>query len=230
MEAIGFMDLKFWVGFFNIIILDLILSGDNAVVIGMAARNLPEQQRKKAIFFGAGAAILLRATLTAVATYLLEIPLLMTMGGLLLLWIALKLLLEEDEGPHVSVGTTLASAIKTIIIADVVMSLDNVVAVAASAHGNVFLVLFGLALSIPIIMWGSGLVAKVMNRIPWLMYVGSAILGYTAGSLIVEDPYISKTLLEGQEGWSIGIPIVLAVLVVLIGYTLKKNMGKQKTA
>ncbi|MFC7442250.1 TerC family protein [Laceyella putida] len=230
MEAHGLTDIQFWLGFFNIIILDIILSGDNAVVIGMAARNLPAHQRKKAIFFGAGAAILLRATLTAVATYLLKIPLLMTVGGVLLLWIAVKLLLEEEEGTHVSVGANLRSAIKTIIIADVVMSLDNVVAVAASAHGNIFLVLFGLALSIPIIMWGSGLVAKVMNRIPWLIYVGSAILGYTAGTLIVEDPYVSKTLLDGQEGWITGIPIILAILVILIGYSIKKAMGKHKTA
>lgn len=229
MEGYGLTDVQFWVGFINIIILDLILSGDNAVVIGMATRNLKEKQRKKAIVFGAGAAILLRATITAIATYLLKVPLLMTAGGILLLWIAVKLLLEEDEGKHVSAGTTLRSAIKTIITADVVMSLDNVLAVAGSAHGNIFLVLFGLALSIPIIMWGSGLVAKVMNRIPWLIFVGAAILGYTSGKLIVDDPYIAKTILAGQEGLSLGIPLVLAVLITLIGYTLKR-MGKHKTA
>ncbi|SEN06363.1 TerC family protein [Lihuaxuella thermophila] len=223
------MDTQFWIGFFNIIILDIILSGDNAVVIGMAARNLPEHQRKKAILFGAGAAVLLRASLTAIATYLLKVPLLMTVGGLLLLWIAVKLLLEEGEDAHVSGGDNLRSAIKTIIVADVVMSLDNVLAVAGAAHGNIFLVLFGLALSIPIIMWGSKLIASLLNKLPWLVYVGSAILGYTAGQLIVEDPLIEKYLLRGLHPLPEVIPVILAIIVVIAGLTLRRVMTNQKT-
>lgn len=227
MDTSLFMDTKFWIGFFNIIIIDIILSGDNAVVIGMAARHLPAHQRKKAILFGAGAAILLRASLTAIATYLLKIPLLAAIGGVLLIWIAIKLLLEEEENTHVSVGDSMRSAIKTIIVADVVMSLDNVLAVAGAAHGNIFLVLFGLALSIPIIMWGSRLVASILNKLPWLVYVGSAILGYTAGQLIVEDPIIEKHVLHGQDVLTTIIPIALAVGVVIVGYIVKK-MGDNK--
>ncbi|MGA9174824.1 MAG: TerC family protein [Thermoactinomyces sp.] len=223
-------DTAFWIGFFNIIILDLLLSGDNAVVIGMAARNLPEHQRKKAVIFGAGMAVILRASLTAIAAYLLKIPLIMTVGGMLLLWIAVNLLAEEEEDTEIALGRTLKSAIKTIIVADVVMSLDNVLAVAGAAHGSIILVLFGLALSIPIIMWGSGLVAALLNRLPWLTYVGTAILGYTAGELIVEDPVISSYLLNGQDYLDTAIPVVLAVLVMIGGHALKKANNKQKMA
>ncbi|MDQ0416296.1 YjbE family integral membrane protein [Croceifilum oryzae] len=217
------MDTQFWLSFFNIIVLDLILSGDNAVVIGMVAKNLPEDKQKKAILFGAGTAIVLRATLTAIAAYVLNVPFLMSIGGLLLLWIAVKLLVEDNgEGTHVESHQDLRSAIKTIVIADVVMSLDNVLAVAGVAHGNIYLVLFGLALSIPIIMWGSRLIAKIMNQLPWLTYVGSAILGYTAGGLIVGDKLIAKYLLQGLEGLKLLIPIALAVIVVLVGVLWKK--------
>lgn len=217
------MDTHFWIGFINIILLDLILSGDNAVVIGMAARNLPIEQRKKAIIFGAGAAIILRATLTAIAAYLLNIPLLMTLGGLLLLWIAVKLLIEDSEEAHIESGKDLRSAIKTIIVADVVMSLDNVLAVAGAAHGNILLVLFGLALSIPIIMWGSGLVARILNKLPWLVYVGSGILGYTAGGLITGDKLVAKHIIQGSDFLETFIPIFLAIIIVIVGYFFKKK-------
>jgi YjbE family integral membrane protein len=217
----------FWFGFFNILVLDILLSGDNAVIIGMAARNLPEHQRKKAIVLGSGVAVFLRASLTAIAAYLLKIPLIMTIGGILLLWIAVKLLLEEDEDTHVSVGTSLKSAIKTIIVADVVMSLDNVLAVAGAAHGSMILVLFGLGLSIPIIMWGSRLIASLLNKLPWLNFVGAAILGYTAGELIVGDPLI-ENMLDGQDLLNSAIPVGLAAAVVFGGYVLKKSLAKQK--
>jgi YjbE family integral membrane protein len=216
----SWMEPAFWLAFFNIIIIDLILSGDNAVVIGMAARKLPPAQRKKAIMFGAGVAVLLRSTLTVVAAYLLNIPLLMTVGGILLIGIAVKLLVEEDDGVDVHAGDTLKSAIKTIIIADVVMSLDNVLAVAGASHGNVFLVLMGLALSIPFIMWGSNIIAGLLNRFPWLLYVGAAVLGYTGGQLIVEDPFVHQ-LLTGLDVLNLIIPVVLAVIVVISGYAWK---------
>ncbi|SFX28609.1 integral membrane protein, YjbE family [Thermoactinomyces sp. DSM 45891] len=220
------MDAQFWLSFFNIIVLDLILSGDNAVVIGMVARNLPEDKQKKAILFGAGTAIVLRATLTAIAAYVLNVPFLMSIGGLLLLWIAVKLLVEDNsEGTHVESHQDLRSAIKTIVIADVVMSLDNVLAVAGVAHGNIYLVLFGLALSIPIIMWGSRLIAKIMNQLPWLTYVGSAILGYTAGGLIIGDKLIEKYFLQGLDTFKFLIPIALAIIVILVGVLWKKVMG-----
>lgn len=216
-------DPAFWFGFFNIIIIDIILSGDNAVMIGMAARKLPEKQRKKAIVFGAGAAVLLRATLTAIAAYLLNIPLLMTVGGILLIAIAIRLLLDNESETNVDIGDSLKSAIKTIIVADVVMSLDNVLAVAGASHGNIFLVLFGLALSIPIIMWGSNLIANLLNRMPWLVYVGAAILGFTGGQLIVEDPFIQGQLLIGMDALNYVIPLVMAVMVVIGGYAWKQR-------
>lgn len=216
----SWMEPALWLAFFNIIIIDLILSGDNAVVIGMAARKLPPAQRKKAIVFGAGIAVLLRSTLTVVVAYLLNIPLLMTVGGILLIGIAVKLLVEEDDGVDVHAGDTLKSAIKTIIIADVVMSLDNVLAVAGASHGNVFLVLMGLALSIPIIMWGSNIIAGLLNRFPWLLYVGAAVLGYTGGQLIVEDPFVHQ-LLAGLDVLNMIIPVALAAIVVISGYAWK---------
>lgn len=216
----SWMEPALWLAFFNIIIIDLILSGDNAVVIGMAARKLPPAQRKKAIVFGAGIAVLLRSTLTVVAAYLLNIPLLMTVGGILLIGIAVKLLVEEDDGVDVHAGDTLKSAIKTIIIADVVMSLDNVLAVAGASHGSVFLVLIGLALSIPFIMWGSNIIAGLLNRFPWLLYVGAAVLGYTGGQLIVEDPFVHQ-LLAGLDVLNMIIPVALAAIVVISGYAWK---------
>ncbi|WP_124727770.1 TerC family protein [Staphylospora marina] len=230
MEATMWSDTAFWLGFVNIIIIDIILSGDNAVVIGMAARNLPEHQRKKAILFGAAAAVFLRASLTAVAAYLLNIPFLMSVGGLLLLWIAVKLLVDEEESTQVTAGSSMRSAIKTIVIADVVMSLDNVLAVAGAAHGNLLLILFGLALSIPIIMWGSKLIASIMNRLPWLVYLGSAILGYTAGELILKDPFISGLVPANLRFLDLAVPMALAVLSVLAGFVVRRAIGRQKTA
>ncbi|WP_044642413.1 TerC family protein [Risungbinella massiliensis] len=220
------MEWSQFLGIFNIIIIDLILSGDNAVVIGMAARSLPVEQRKKAIMFGAGAAIVLRASLTMIATWLLHIPLLMTIGGLLLLWIAVKLQ-QDEEGPEVQAGTDLRSAIKTIIVADVVMSLDNVLAVAGVALGDLWLVLFGLVFSIPIIMWGSGLIAKLLNKFPWFVFLGAAILGYTSGELITEDRVLAHYLIQGQPLLEKGIPILLAIGVVLVGFVLRNRHNKQ---
>ncbi|GGE23226.1 hypothetical protein GCM10011571_26650 [Marinithermofilum abyssi] len=220
------MDMHFWIGFFNIIVLDLVLSGDNAVVIGMASRKLPEEQRKKAIILGTAAAVLLRVALTLIAVWLLQVPLLKAFGGVLLLWIAVKLLLEEDEvEDDLDVGQGLKAAVKTIIIADVVMSLDNVLAVAGAAHGDFFLVLFGLALSIPILMWGSKVVATLMNTLPWLTYVGAGILGYTAGQLLVEDPWIHGPLTQWWSGIIWGAPILFAVVVILIGKWWKHHQA-----
>ncbi|PTX65015.1 YjbE family integral membrane protein [Melghirimyces profundicolus] len=217
------MDAQFWIGFVNIIILDLVLSGDNAVVIGMAARRLPEKQRKQAIVWGTAAAVALRVTLTLIAVWLLKVPLLKTVGGLLLLWIALQLLADEEGEAELSVGHGFKSAIKTIIVADVVMSLDNVLAVAGAAHGNFWLVLFGLALSIPILMWGSKVVASIMNRLPWLVYVGSGILAYTAGQLIVEDPIIHNSIIRQAEFLSWLTPAALIILVLFIGRVWKER-------
>ncbi len=198
---------------FKIIVADLVLSGDNAVVIGMAARRLPPRQRRLAIVFGAGGAIGLRVLFTALVTLLLGVPLLQAIGGVLLIWIAFKLLLQEDEGHKVKEGANLADAVRTIILADVIMSFDNILAVGAAAHGNVGYLLFGLALSMPLILFGSGLISTLLNRLPWLAYLGSAVLIYAAVELILEDRRLSRyfphtALFE----WGAIITVIAAVL------------------
>ena len=188
------MDLDLIRAVFSIVIIDLVLSGDNAVVIGMASRRLPPEQRRKAIIFGAAGAIGLRVTFTAMVAILLGIPLLQAIGGVVLVWIAFKLLRQEHDEANVREGANLFEAVRTIIIADVIMSLDNILAVGGAAHGNLWLLLFGLALSMPIIMFGSNLVATLMTRLPWLVYLGSAVLAYTAGEMIFEDPIVGRYL------------------------------------
>ncbi len=208
------MEPSFWFSMFTIVLSDLLLSGDNAVVIGMAARSLPSNQRRKAIIIGSGIAVLLRASLTAVAAYLLHIPFLMTAGGLLLFFIASKLVMGAGpETAHVEVGKSFRSAIKTIIVADVVMSLDNVMAVAGAAQGNVWLVLFGLALSIPLLMWGSGFVARFIARFPLILYLGGGVLGFIAGDLIIHDPWVAQ-LIEDVELLEV-LPYATAIIILL---------------
>jgi YjbE family integral membrane protein len=219
------MESTFWISLFTIILSDLLLSGDNAVVIGMAARRLPINQRKRAILIGAGIAVVLRASLTTVATYLLNIPFLMTVGGLLLFFIASKLVIGGDEMAGVEAGQTFRSAIKTIIVADIVMSLDNVMAVAGAAHGNGWLVLFGLALSIPLLMWGSGVVARFIARFPLILYLGGAVLGYIAGDLIVHDPWVYQFIAD-VELLEV-VPYVTAILILLSSVPKRFPLGKK---
>lgn len=197
----------------SIIVIDLILSGDNAVVIGMAARRLPDEQRRKAILYGAGAAIGLRIFFTVVAALLLKVPLIQGIGGLVLLWIAYGLLRQGSEEHTVSEGANLFEAIRTIIIADVVMSLDNILAVGGAAHGNIPLLIFGLILSMSLIMFGSNVVATLMNRLPWLAYVGAAILIYTAGEMIFNDPITGQIM--PHESWLEFVIIAVLVLVIM---------------
>jgi YjbE family integral membrane protein len=178
----------------SIIVIDLVLSGDNAVVIGMAAQRLPERQRKVAILFGAGAAIVLRIALTAVAALLLTIPLLKFVGGSLLLWIGFKLLKIEEEAAHgAGASDSFRDAIMTIIIADVVMSTDNILGVAAASHGDLGLLLFGLILSMVIMMFGGSAIANMIDRFWWLAYLGSAIIVYTGAEMMLTDPWVDQT-------------------------------------
>jgi YjbE family integral membrane protein len=177
----------------RIIIVDLVLSGDNAVVIGMAAHRLPPKQRKQAILIGGGAAIALRILLTAIAALLLTIPGLQFVGGLLLLWIAFKLLKEEEEsheGIHVAAG--MRDAVLTILLADLVMSTDNVLAVAGASEGHVGLLLFGLIFSMIILMWFGSIVANLINRFLWLSYVGAAVVAWTGALMVFEDPIVVR--------------------------------------
>lgn len=217
------MESDFLLGLLNIMVINLVLSGDNAVVIAMASMNLPEKQRKKAVTWGTAGAIILRVILTIVAVYLLKIPLIQAIGGLLLAWIAVQLLMPEDHGGDDLEGSAdFWKALRTIIWADFLMSLDNVLAVAGAAQGNFTLLILGLVTSIPIIMLGSTLLAKLMQRYPVLVYVGSGILAWTAGEMITKDqivaPYIHNLHLP-----EILVPVVLTLVVLVVGYFLRQR-------
>lgn len=211
------------VAFLMIILYDLLLSGDNAVVIGMAARRLSEKNRRRAIIIGGGGAVALRIGFTLVATYLLEVPFLQALGGILLLWIAAKLMRSEDHSEHVSEADSLGQAIKTIIIADVVMSLDNILAISGAADGDRWLVLFGLGLSIPLLLVGSDLVSKLLGRFPILVYVGAILLVWTAVRMFAEDDIIHDrfTVTVGIE---IAVTVVLSVIIVFLGRRASRNV------
>jgi YjbE family integral membrane protein len=208
----------FWVAVLQIIAIDIVLSGDNAVVIALACRNLPPAQRRKGILWGVGGAIGLRVVLTAFAAALLGYPYLKLIGGVLLVWIGIKLLLPEPpEGQDIEASDKLWAAVKTIIVADFVMSLDNVIGVAAAAKDSIALLLFGLAVSIPLIVWTSQLFLKLMERFPIIITLGAGLLGYVAGSMMVSDVAI-------RDWVQAAIPVathlagaVGAVLVVAVG-------------
>ncbi|TSJ62049.1 TerC family protein [Starkeya sp. 3C] len=189
----------FWVSLLQIIWIDLLLSGDNAVVIALACRSLPEKQRKWGILLGAGAAVGLRILFALAVSFLLGVPFLKVVGAVLLFWIAIKLVLDEGgEGHHVESADSLWKAVRTIAIADAVMSLDNVVAIAAAARGHAELFIFGLLLTIPLIVFGSQLILKLISRFPILVWFGAALLGWIAGEMLVSD----KVALEAMQGWS----------------------------
>jgi len=179
---------EFWIGLLKIIWINIILSGDNAVVIALAARSLPEEQQRKAIMFGSGAAVVLRVALTVVAAKLLEVSYLQIVGGLLLLWIGAQLLSEEDEEEGGEpTQSTMGAAIRTILIADLVMSLDNVIGVAAAAKGSMVLLILGLAISIPLVVFGSAMMIKLMTRFPIVVTFGACLIGWVGGETIVSD-------------------------------------------
>lgn len=179
----------------SIILLDIVLGGDNAVVIGMASRQLPTKMRKKAIYLGTAGAIIIRVLMTLMAAYLLAVPYLQALGSLILLPIAFKLLKPaKDTSPAAPTSASFASAIKTIIIADAAMGVDNVLAIAGASHGNLLLVFIGLAISIPIVVWGSQLIARLMDRFPWLATLGASLLAYTSASMILHDKMIGSLL------------------------------------
>jgi YjbE family integral membrane protein len=210
---------EFWIALMQIIGVSIVLSGDNVVVIALAARGLPEQQQKKAIAWGSGAAVIMRIVLTIVAVELLRLPYLKIIGACLLLWIAIQLLVPEDEGEghgDASKGG-LGAAIKTILIADLVMSLDNVIAVAAAAKGNNMLLIIGLAISIPLVVFASKILLTLMDRLPVIITLGAALLGWVAGDMAVTDP-VDKPWVDLNAAflhW--GAPLACAIAVVVIG-------------
>jgi YjbE family integral membrane protein len=208
----------FWISVLQIIAIDIMLGGDNAVVIALACRKLPPEQRNKGIFWGVVGAIGLRVALIYFALQLLELPFLKIVGALLLLWIGVKLLVPEDEGHEgIDGGTTLIAAIKTIIVADAVMSLDNVIAVAGASHGSIILVTFGILVSIPIVVWGSKLVLTLMDRFPVVITLGAALLGWIAGGMMLTDPAMPVSVAQSIPQANYVFAAIGAVLVVLIG-------------
>lgn len=209
----------FWIGLAQIIGVNIILSGDNAVVIALAARSLPAHQQKRAILWGSGAAVAMRIVLTIVAVEMLRMPYLKLVGAALLLWIGIKLLLpegDEDDGDSHSTSNLMA-AVRTILIADLVMSLDNVIAVAAAAKGSLLLLIIGLAISIPLVVFGSTLLLKVMQRFPIVITIGAGLLGWVAGEMAVTDPLVREGI-ETQASWlHVVAPAAGAALVVAFG-------------
>jgi len=218
----------FWAALGSIILANVLLSGDNAVVIAMAARGLPAHQQKKAILFGSAAAIVMRIVLTLIAVKMLTLPYLKLVGGLLLLWIGTNLMADDDadhEHAHKPVG--IATAVRTILTADLVMSLDNVLAVAAAARGNTVLLVVGLAVSIPLIVFGSTMLLKVMERFPVIITAGAALLGWLAGEMMLTDPAVHAWFGTPAETMVRGAGLVGALLVVSIGKWLQ---GRAKPA
>ncbi|PYI51736.1 TerC family protein [Paenibacillus flagellatus] len=215
--------LDWFLLFLQIMLINIVLSGDNAVVIALASKNLPLHQRKQAIWWGAFGAIGLRLVLTVVAVYLLTVPYIQAAGSLLLLWIAVKLLADDDSHAHVKEASSLGKAIWTIIVADFVMSLDNVLAIAAKAEGNIPVIILGIGLSIPIIIWGSTLVMNLLNRFPILVYAGAGILGYTSGEMFVSDEKMQQYVLHHNNTAHWVIPVVTTVFVILAGFIWKRT-------
>jgi YjbE family integral membrane protein len=213
---------EFWIGLLQIIGVNILLSGDNAVVIALAARSLHGKRQKQAIMWGSAAAVVMRVILTIFAVKLLALPSLKIIGGLLLFWIAVKLLLpEEGDGKGIQGSEQLFSAIKTIMVADLVMSLDNVIGVAAAAKGNITLLILGLAISIPLIIFGSTLVLKLMQRFPVIITLGAALLGYIAGEMLVSDLLISEWIDIHAHILMVLAPVGGALFVVAAGARLK---------
>src|SRR3954468_24013624 len=215
---------EFWIGLGVIIWVNIILSGDNAVVIALAARSLPKHQQKQAIFWGAGAAVVLRIVLTIVAVKLLEFPYLKLVGGAALLWIAVQLLVpDEGGGDDVQSSSNLWSAVKTILIADLVMSTDNVIAVAAAAKGSIVLLVLGLVISIPLVVFGATLLMVLMERYPIIITLGAAVLGWTAGEMGVTDPAVVDWVKANAHWLDWIAPAMGAVLVVVVGKALARR-------
>lgn len=218
---------EFWSALLAIVVIDLVLAGDNAIVIGLAARNLPKELQKKVIFWGTVGAIAIRSMLTLTVVWLLKIPGLLLIGGLLLIWIAYKLLVEEKEHENVQAGASLWAAVKTIIIADTVMGLDNVLAVAGASHGSFILVLLGLLISVPIVVWGSTLILKWVEKYPVIIYIGAGVLAWTASKMIVDEP-ILKGFFEDNPllKWIFSIAIIAGVLYFGRVKNQTKNLEK----
>ena len=216
------MSPEFLAAGLQIIVVNLLLSGDNAVVIALACRNLPSAQRKKAVFWGVFGAVAARIVLTLFAVSLLALPWLKIVGGALLVWIGIQLIAQEEDASHdIKASSKLSAAIRTVVMADVVMSLDNVVAVAAAAQGSIALLVFGLVLSIPIVVLGSGLVMTLIKKLPWLVVAGGGLLGWIAGEMMVGD-VVAKGFVAARPWLEHGAAYAGFVLVVAVGLLVSK--------
>ncbi|HET8597827.1 MAG TPA: TerC family protein [Castellaniella sp.] len=229
-----FFETLHWGAVFQIILIDILLGGDNAVVIALACRNLQHRQRLQGILWGTAGAIILRVVLITFALTLLSVPFLKVAGGLLLLWIGVKLLLPEDDAhDKIQGGASVLAAVKTIIVADFVMSLDNVIAIAGAAQNahldhQLGYVIFGLLLSVPIIIWGSTLVLKLIDRFPIVVTFGGALLGWIAGGMLVTDAFVENQFGVVAQPVKLGVEIVCALLVVAVGKWLASRKGSTK--
>ena len=235
MEFLATID---WAVIAQIIMIDILLGGDNAVVIALACRNLHPNQRRKGIMWGTAGAIILRVALVAFAVTLLQIPFLKFTGGILLLWIGYKLMVqsEDDDGHELEASDKLWAAVKTIIVADIAMSVDNVIAIAGAAgqvdaaHHQFGYIVFGLLVSIPLIVGGSQIVLYLIDRFPWIVTLGAGLLGWIAGGMIFSDPGLIKHLGAGIENYATIAGIVAAVGVMLYGEVMKRQKKKTKQA
>jgi YjbE family integral membrane protein len=232
-SMLDFFTTLHWGAVFQIIVIDILLGGDNAVVIALACRNLPQSQRMRGIVWGTVGAIALRVVLIAFAVVLLDVPFLKFAGGLLLLWIGVRLLAPAHEGhENVKSADKLISAVKTIIVADAVMSVDNVIAIAGAAEAaeqdhRLALVIFGLVVSIPLIVWGSQLILKLLDRLPAVVLFGAALLGWIAGGLMVNDPAGDRWPILDTPVAEYGMSIAGALFVVIVGYLVKRRNAKR---
>jgi YjbE family integral membrane protein len=227
MEALQTAD--FWIGLVKIIWINIILSGDNAVVIALAARTLPQHQQRMAVLWGSGAAVVMRVALTVVAAKLLALPYLQIIGGLLLLWIGVQLLSEEDEDENESqaqANASMMAAIRTILIADLVMSLDNVIAVAAAAGGSLTLLILGLAISIPLVIFGATLMVKLMERFPIIVVAGAGLIGWVAGETISGDAVLAP-MVSANHWLHYAAAVAGAVLVIALGKLMQARSRAQ---
>ncbi len=225
------VDTTFLLALLQIIWINILLSGDNAVVIALACRSLPPRERRIGVMLGAGAAVVLRIIFTLMVVWLMEIPYLKLVGGLLLFWIAVKLLTDEEGEASVKESDTIWNAVRTVAIADMVMSLDNVIAIAAAAKGSVPLIIFGLCLSVPLIIFGATLIITLLQRYPALVWAGAGLLGWVAGSIMVSDPGWHSVfaawphLVDEVVGGSVGVVFVLG-----LAWALRKRAASAAAA
>jgi YjbE family integral membrane protein len=225
------LDWTFASALFSIVIIDLILAGDNAVVIAMAVRSLPKARRMRGIIYGSAAAVLLRVFLTFFVAKILTMSYVKLVGGIVIIWIAVKLFVEDEEAVEAHAeAASLWHAVRLIVIADITMALDNMLAVGAASHGNLYLLIFGLGLSIPFIVFTSSLLSMLMDKYPVIIYIGAALLGKIGGEMIITDPVIGR-LITPTTLTTHTVELVFAVGVILAGkYWLKRDMAKQRPA